>query len=717
MRGCESTGVQASPKHFVANDQEHERRAVNTIITPRALREVYLRPFQLVARDARPGVLMTSYNKISGVHVAHDPRFITQIVREEWKWSPLVISDWHGTFSTTEAVNAGLDLEMPGPPKMRGRLGDFVQSSRLIKQSVLDDRARRVLEFVKRATTDVPQVQVAAEGQEEEEEGVRNTPEDQALNRDLCRKSIVVLKNEAGLLPLPLPSTAKTKKVALLGSHMKLPVVSGGGSAVLQPYYTVTPWEALSARYAAAGVQVTQEVGMPAYRMLPILNKLIRRPDDVGPGGTMSFYNSPPSTPDRVCVAVEHFQTAYCQLMDYKHPDLNFDLFYITARAIFVPDESGEWDFGLSVYGTANVYIDGELVIDESTRQQQAGGAFFGKGTPERKGTKTLESGREYGVTIEFASSATSTSPQIGVTTFGGGGFRLGAARRIDPEASIQRACDLARDADYAVLCTGLTEEWECEGADRASFSLPPGVDELVSRVLAAQPNTVVVTQSGTPFRMPWEHQASTIVHAWYGGNETGNGLADVLFGDVNPSGKLPLSWPKEIRDNPAFLNWGSTQGRVLYGEDVFVGYKFYDELERPPLFSFGYGLSYTTFAITPNTSGVSRDRVSVKVTNVGKVTGTETVQVYVHAKTSLIRRPRRELHGFAKVELLTPGESRTVDVRIDKYAAALWDEAEDKWMYEKGEYEVLVGKSSRVDDLVSAGSFCIERTSWWLGL
>ncbi|ETN39960.1 uncharacterized protein HMPREF1541_06187 [Cyphellophora europaea CBS 101466] len=698
VKGCESTGVQATPKHFVCNDQEHERRAVNTIIPERALREVYLRPFQILARDARPGVLMTSYNKINGLHVAHDPRILTGIVREEWGWDPLIMSDWHGTYSTTEAVNAGMDLEMPGPPKMRGRLGDFVQSSRLIKQSVLDQRARRVLEFVKRgAKIDI-------------KEGPRDLPEDRKLNREICGKSIVLLKNDDGLLPLP----KNAKKVALLGSHMKLPVISGGGSAVLQPYYTVTLSEALTERYAAAGVEVTHEVGVPAYKMLPLLSKLIQRPDRSHIGGIMRFYNSPVGTPDRKWVAEEHFQTAYCQLMDYKHPQLNFDLFFITAEAIFTPDESGLWDFGLSVYGTANVYLDGELIIDESTEKQNAGGAFFGKGTPEKKGSRHLKGGKEYKIIIEFGSSATSTSPQIGVTTFGGGGFRLGAARRVNTSVSIQRACDLAKEADYAVMCTGLTEEWECEGSDRVSFSLPPGVDELISKVLEAQPKTVLVTQSGTPFGMPWISKAKSVVHAWYGGNEAGNGIADVLFGDVNPSAKLPLSWPASLKDNPAYLNWGSTQGRVMYGEDVFVGYKFYDEMERPPLFSFGHGLSYTTFSIKPK--AVLKDAVMVEVHNSGKIDGTETIQVYIHAKTSAIRRPLRELHGFAKV-LLKAGETKTIEVSIDKYAASLWDEAEEQWMREKGEYEVLVGPTSREGDMVSAGSFEVEETSWWLGL
>jgi beta-glucosidase len=700
VMGVESTGVQATPKHFVCNDQEHERRAVNTIIPERALREVYLRPFQILARDAAPGVLMTSYNKINGLHVAHDPRIINGIVREEWGWDPLVMSDWHGTYSTTEAVNAGMDLEMPGGPKMRGRLGDFVQSSRLIKQSVLDQRARRVLQFVKRAA------------KVEMKEGPRDLPEDRALNREIAGKSIVVLKNDSNLLPLP----AKAKKVALIGSHMRLPVITGGGSAVLNPYYTVTLSEALSERYSASGTEIAHEVGVPAYRMLPQLSKLIQRPDRSAQGGIMSFYNSPPGTPDRKLVVEEHFQRAYCQLMDYKHPDLNFDLFYITAEAIFTPDESGTWDFGLSVYGTANVYLDDELIIDETTEKQKAGGAFFGKGTPEKIGSKDLEEGKEYKLRVEFGSSATSTSPQIGVTTFGGGGFQLGAARRVDPAVSIDRACKLAQDADYAILCTGLNAEWECEGTDRIMYNLPPRIDELISRVLAAQPKTVIVTQAGTPFAMPWQKEAQTIVHAWYGGNEAGNGIADVLFGDVNPSARLPLSWPATEKENPAYLNWGSTQGRVMYGEDVFVGYKFYDEMERPPMFAFGHGLSYTAFEIKPLAVSKEGEKVSVEVKNTGKVDGTETVQVYVHAKSSLIRRPKRELHGFSKA-VVPAGKTIKIDIGIDKYAASLWDEAEERWMREKGEYEVLVGSSSREEDLTVAGSFTIEETSWWLGL
>ncbi|KIW94067.1 uncharacterized protein Z519_05383 [Cladophialophora bantiana CBS 173.52] len=270
--------------------------------------------------------------------------------------------------------------------------------------------------------------------------------------------------------------------------------------------------------------------------------------------------------------------------MDCKDPKSNSDLFYITAKVIFTLDELGMKDFGLSVYGIANLYLDGEFITEETTRKQEAGSISFRK-----------------------------------------------------------RACDLAAEADYSILCTGLNEEWECEGFDKLDFSLPPGVDELISGVLAAQPNTIIVTQSGTLLKMLWESEARSIVHAWCGGSEEGNGVAD-----------LCLIWLEEIRDNPAYLNWGSIRGRELYGEDVFAGYKFYDDLDRSPLFSFGYGISYITLALTP--IAASRESLYIGVINTGKSAGTEAIQVCIHAMSSVVLPAQRELHGFVKVELMSGG-------------------------------------------------------------
>ena len=252
-----------------------------------------------------------------------------------------------------------------------------------------------------------------------------------------------------------------------------------------------------------------------------------------------------------------------------------------------MPDATGIWDFGLTVFGSANLYVDDDMIIDNTTKQCR-GTAFFGKGTTEKTGAKEMEAGKTCKIRIEFGSANTSTMETMGMVNFGGGATHLGACLRLSREQMVERAVQAAKDAEYTVICTGLSGEWESEGFDRPHMDLPQGVDEMISRVLAAASNTIVVNQSGTPVTMPWANQAKTIVQAWYGGNETGHGISDVLFGDINPCGKLPLSWPISVKHNPAYFNYESVGGRVLYGEDVYVGYKFYEKTDREVLFPFG---------------------------------------------------------------------------------------------------------------------------------
>jgi hypothetical protein len=242
----------------------------------------------------------------------------------------------------------------------------------------------------------------------------------------------------------------------------------------------------------------------------------------------------------------------------------------------------------LSVFGTANLYIDDELVIDNTTSQTR-GTAFFGKGTVEELGSRELVAGTTYKIRIEFGSANTTTAKTVGMVNFGGGAANLGACLRMNRDEMIEKAVEAATEADYTILCTGLNKDWESEGFDRTHMDLPAGVDLLISKVLKAAANkTVIVNQSGTPVTMPWTDQARCIVQAWYGGNETGHGIADVLFGEVNPCGKLPLSWPVDVKHNPAYLNYASVGGRVLYGEDIYAGYRFYEKTGREVLFPFG---------------------------------------------------------------------------------------------------------------------------------
>lgn len=563
--GCESTGVVATPKHFVGNDQEHERRAVDCIVTPRALREIYLRPFQIVARDARPGALMTSYNKVNGKHVADDPKMLQDLIRGEWKWDPLIISDWLGTYSVVGAMEAGMDLEMPGTTRYRGKYIDSAVQARLLKQSTIDARARRVLEFANRCS----QIKVS------EEEVGRDFPEDRALNREVCANSIVLLKNDEQLLPLP----KSAKKIALIGSHVRLPQISGGGSASLLPYYAVSLYDAV--KEALPEAEIVHEVGCYAHQMIPVISNQLRN-------AVIHFYNEPMSETNRKVLGTESVKSTSFQLMDYNNaPGLNRSLFWGTLLSDFVPETTGTWEFGLSVFGTANLYIDDKLIID-NTSAQRKGNAFFGKGTVEEVGTVEMEEGKTYKLRIEFGSANTTTMETIGMVNFGGGAVHLGACLKMDPEQMVLQAIEAAKNADHTIICTGLSGEWESEGFDRTHMDLPVGVDDMISRVLDAAPNAVIVNQSGTPVTMPWADKAKAVVHAWYGGNETGHGMADVIFGDVSPSAKLSLSWPRDIKHNPAYLHYESVNGRVLYGEDIYVGYRFYDKTEREVLFPFG---------------------------------------------------------------------------------------------------------------------------------
>ncbi|KAJ5962536.1 hypothetical protein N7501_007477 [Penicillium viridicatum] len=663
--GCESKGVISTVKHFVGNDQEHERRAVDVLVTQRALREIYLRPFQIVARDAKPGALMTSYNKINGKHVVEDERMLN-LIREEWKWNPLVMSDWYGTYTTIESMNAGLDLEMPGVSRYRGKFIESAVQARLIKQSTVDARARKVLEFVKQAS----QVQVS------EVERGRNFPEDRALNRKLCANSIVLLKNE-GILPLP----REIKKIALIGSHMKYPAISGGGSASLEPYYSVSLYDAC--KEALPNAEVLYQVGAYAHKMLPVIDRLLSN-------AIIQFYNEPMGK-ERHLISTEPVSTTAFQFMDYYAPGLNRALFWATLIGDFTPDTSGIWDFGLSVFGTANLYIDDELVIDNTTSQTR-GTAFFGKGTVEVLGSKELVAGTTYKVRIEFGSANTTTMKTVGMVNFGGGAASLGACLRMNRDEMIENAVEAATEADYTILCTGLNKDWESEGFDRMHMDLPPGVDELISKVLkAAADKTVIVNQSGTPVTMPWADQARCIMQGWYGGNETGHGIADVLFGEVNPCAKLPLSWPVNVKHNPAYLNYASVGGRVLYGEDIYGGYRFYEKTGREVLFPFGHGLSYTTFNVSPNVTVAPEifnmdvpTVATVQIKNTGKLAGAQILQLYISAPESSTPRPSKELHGFEKV-FVQPGEEKTVNIQLDRYATSFWDEIEDMWKSEQG--------------------------------
>ncbi|KAJ5954894.1 hypothetical protein N7501_009173 [Penicillium viridicatum] len=707
-KAMQDKGVAATLKHFVCNDQEHERLAVNSILTNRALREIYLMPFQLAMRICRSQCVMTAYNKVNGTHVSENKAIIDDILRKEWGWEGLVMSDWFGTYSTSDAIIAGLDIEMPGKTRWRGGALAHAVSSNKVAQYQLDERVRNILNLVNWVEPlGIP------EGAPEK---ALNRPEDQALMRRAAAESVVLMKNEGDILPLK-----KDGSLLVIGPNAKIAAYCGGGSASLAPYYTVTPFDGVSAKTKG---EVEYSQGVYSHKDLPLLGPKLKTADGK-PGFTFKVYNEHPNSGEERQVVDElHLLESSGFLMDYVNPKIKSMTYYVDMEGTFTPEESGVYDFGVTVVGTGKLLIDGEVVVD-NTKNQKQGSAFFGTATIEEIGTKELKAGQTYKVLFQFGSAPTSDLDTRGIVAFGPGGFRFGASRQVSQEELIANAVEQAKTASQVVIFAGLTLEWETEGHDREHMDLPPGSDELISRVLEVNPNAVVVIQSGTPVTMPWADKTKALVQAWFGGNECGNGIADVLYGDVNPSAKLPITFPRRLQDNPSYLNFRSERGRVLYGEDIYVGYRYFEKSDVAPGFAFGHGLSYTSFAredlrieTVPEqkmyTESGEPVTASVTVSNTGSVAGAEIVQLWIVPPKTDVSRPVRELKAFQKV-FLQPGESKTVQLVVEKkLATSWWDEEREQWISEKGTYQVLV-TGTGAEEL--QGEFEVGKTRFWLGL
>ena len=602
---------------------------------------------------------------------------------------------------------------MPGKTRWRGDALTHAVSANKVPEFVLDERVRNLLNLINYLDPlGVP---------ERAPEESLNRPQDQALLRRAAAESVVLMKNQDSILPLK-----KDKSILVIGPNAKIAAYCGGGSASLVPYYTVTPFEGVSAQ-SQGPVDFSQ--GVYSHKELPLLGPLLKT-EDGRTGFMFRAYNEPPTQSNRELVDELHLVSSTGFLMDYVNPKINSMTFYVDMEGFFTPEEDGLYDFGVTVVGTGKLLVDDELVVN-NTKNQRPGSAFFGSATVEEKGSKHLTAGHTYKVTFQFGTAPTSDLDNRGIVSFGPGGFRFGVSRRVSQEDLMAHAVQQASQAEQVVLFAGLTMEWETEGHDREHMDLPPGSDELITRVLAANPNTVVVIQSGTPVTMPWAKDTKALLQAWFGGNECGNGIADILYGDTNPSAKLPLFFPVRLQDNPSFLNFRSEQGRVLYGEDVYVGYRFYEKVQRDPLFRFGHGLSYTSFSrrdltisTTPEQPTLKNTKAEVEepitasltVTNTGPVAGAEIVQLWILPPVSAttINRPVRELKGFAKV-FLQPGESKRTDISVDKkVATSWWDEQRGAWASEKGKYEVLVTGTGEEE---LRGEFEVGKTRFWVGL
>jgi beta-glucosidase len=515
-----------SLKHYAANNQETDRLRVSSDVDPRALREIYLRGFQRVVTDAQPWTVMCSYNRVNGTYASQDPWLLTDVLRGEWGYEGIVVSDWGAVEDRVEGVKAGMDLEMPGT---RGRTDAEVVAA--VREGRLDEAALdvvvdRLIELSRKAQAR-PKVG-----------GPLDVDAHHALAREAAARSIVLLKNDDGVLPL-----ARDARVAVIGEFAAVPRFQGAGSSKINPTRVDT---ALSEIRALAGTEVAYAAGFS---------------------------------------------------------------------------------------------IDGEG----------------------------------------------------------------------DAAALRDEAVAVAGPADAVVLFLGVPAVEESEGFDRTHIDLPAAQLELLDAVVEANPNVVVVLSNGGVVALPFADKVPAILEAWLLGQAGGGGTADVLYGVVNPSGRLAETIPQRLEDTPAYGNFPGEHGHVRYGEGLLVGYRWYDERGLDVTYPFGHGLSYTTFAYGDATAVVAESGdvvVTVPVTNTGSVAGREVVQAYTSLPGSSVQRPPRELKAFASVPL-EPGETKDVVLTIRRSELTYWDVRVDRWVLEGGEYVVEVGASSR--DLRSRASVRVE--------
>ncbi len=664
IKGIQDKGKGACIKHFIANDQEYERFSMSSEVDERTLREIYLEPFRIAIRNSRPWAVMSSYNRVNGTYACEYDHSLKEILKGEWGFDGIVMSDWFGTYDTGVPAG-GLDLEMPGPARwmaeehVRNALNDGT-----LTEEGLNDKVRRLLGVVEKAGLfDNPTLR---------SERGEDKPEHRAIVRAAAQEAIVLLKNN-GILPL-----ANVKTIAMIGPYARSAQILGGGSSSVTPHYAVSPFDGVNAP-EGKDVLVSTTPGLFIHKNLPA-----PAPETLTtPGGEsglrLSLYAGTEFSGEPVFV--ETTTRVQHGWFDNSVPRVPQDNFSMRMEGLFTPRESGTHVLALSAVGWCRLYLDGKLVVDHSADSDMG---------QQKTAQIELEGGKSYDLKLEYYWKG---NPR----------WRSVSLGHLPPHSAdmIADAVELARRSDVAVVIAGLNGEWESEGFDRVDMKLPGGQDELIRQVVAANPNTIVVLNVGSPVEMPWVNDVPAILQLWYDSQEQGNALADVLFGDVNPSGKLPTTFPVRLEDNPAYINYPGENGKVRYGEGIFVGYRYYDKKEVAPLFPFGHGLSYTTFeygnlrlsekSITPNQTL----EVQVDVTNAGKVGGKEIVQLYVHDVQSTFARPEKELKAFEKVEL-APGQTKTVTFTLNREAFWYFDVVKNAWSVEAGEFEILVGASSR---------------------
>ena len=692
VKGVQGQNVSATIKHFIGNNAEYARMTSDSVIDERTMREIYLPIFEGAVKEAKVGAVMSSYNLTNGQHMSENGYIVQQVLKKDWGFNGVYMSDWGATHDGLAAATSGLDLEMPtGQFMNRATLLPALKDGK-ITGAVIDDKVRRLLNLAERfswMSSPVPDLSIPRYNQAGRQAALQG-----------AREGMVLLKNDGGLLPL---DANKVKNIAVIGPNAFPATATAGGSGHVPSFNAVSFLTGISDKLGSR-VNVTYAAGLSSLRMLTMLTPFMTAASGGRGGVTVDSFDNPKLEGASVATRVEgQFATGspgfggdpeFLQILDTLPPEQMQTVLaglmnaprerrFERWTAYYTPTSAGDHTLYIQSSATYRVLVDDKVVIDSAQIPMAAV--------------------RQVSLQLDAKSHKVVLEP-VGPSAMGGRGFwRVGLFR--DDAVVDANVRKLASEADAVVVAVGFDADSETEGADR-EFRLPPGQDRLIQEVVAANPNTIVViTAGGSVDVTPWVDKVHALITAWYPGQEGGTALAEALLGETNPSGRLPISWDRKLEDSPSSGNYYYNDPRnadhILYKEGVFVGYRGYQKNSMKPQFPFGYGLSYTSFEygnlkVSAGT-GKALYNVTFDVKNTGSRKGADVAQVYVAPGKTRVPRPVRELKGFARVEL-APGESRTVTIPLEGRSFAYFDVANKRWQADAGRYSIELARS--VEDI-----------------
>lgn len=684
IRGVQDQDVIATVKHFAANNEEYDRHNVSSDMDERTLREIYLPAFEAAVKEAGAGAVMNSYNLLNGEHATQNSHLNNDILKKDWGFTGILMSDWSSTYDGVRAANGGLDLEMPDPNFMNAKTLIPAVREGKVAESVIDDKVRRIFRTA---------IRFGFIDHEQQDYSIpAYSQENRAVALDEARESIVLLKNDNALLPLEIK---KVKTIAVLGPDAWPAVTGGGGSSQVTPYSASSLMTGLSDYFLgkvkvlyARGVSPMDDMLAKTSFKLPEKIAAAELPAAQGHGvmveqfDNAEFNGSPAATR-----FVDHVDTIlYPEAPQFPQPK------GLRYSAVFRPAKDSVYIFLATAGGGGayNLYVDGKLQVAQLSRE----------GIVPLWVELPLQAGHPVAVRLDYMPNG--STPQAGL-----------AIRSVD-ELVTPEARKIAAMADAVVVDAGFDASTEGEGFDR-TYALPWGQDELIEAALSANSKTIVVlTGGGDVDTHRWIAKAPALLDQWYPGQEGATALAEMISGARSPEGRLPITFPHSWEENPTHDSYyapevpaGATP-HIRYSEGVFLGYRSFVTTGKKPLFPFGFGLTYTTFAfsnlkVTPTvTGGHPSAQVSFEVANTGKVASGEVAQVYVGDPSAKVSRPRIELKGFKKVRL-APGEKQQVSISLDERSFSYWDAGANQWRWDAGSFVIAVGDSSENTPLTAS--------------